>query len=104
MADEVAFLEEQLYVTEPEGITALLRGMMGRKGSNELMRESTIPQLFILGKHDGYIPLEKAEEMVAAHPQAKVAWLEQSGHMGFFEEPEACAQAIRNFMAAEAGE
>ena len=101
MADEVAFLEEQLYVTEPEGITALLRGMMGRKDSNELMRESTIPQLFILGKHDGYIPLEKAEEMVAAHPQAKVAWLEQSGHMGFFEEPEACAAAIRDFMKQE---
>ncbi len=101
MADEVAFLEEQLYVTEPEGITALLRGMMVRKDSNELMRESTIPQLFILGKHDGYIPLEKAEEMVAAHPQAKVAWLEQSGHMGFFEEPEACAAAIRDFMKQE---
>ena len=41
------------------------------------------------------------EEMVAAHPQAKVAWLEQSGHMGFFEEPEACAAAIRDFMKQE---
>ena len=98
MADEVAFLEEQIYVTEAEGVAALLRGMMERKDSNELLKQSTLPQLFILGKQDGYIPLERAEEMVAAHPQAQVAWLEQSGHMGFFEEPEACAAAIRDFM------
>ena len=61
------------------------------------MREA-IP--FILGKHDGYIPMEVAQAMVEAHPQAQVAWLEESGHLGFFEEPEACAAAIRNFMKA----
>ena len=100
MADEIAFLEEQVYVAEAEGVAALLRGMIGRKDSNELLRQSSVPQLFILGKHDGYIPMEVAQAMVEAHPQAQVAWLEESGHLGFFEEPEACAAAIRNFMKA----
>jgi pimeloyl-ACP methyl ester carboxylesterase len=104
MQDEIIFLEEQVLVTEAEGVVALLRGMKERKDSNELLQKATQPQLFILGKKDGYIPLERAEAMVAAHPQAKVAWLENSGHLGYFEEPEACAQAIRNFMAAEAQE
>ena len=36
--------------------------------------------------------------MVAAHPQAKVVWLENSGHLGYFEEPEACANAIKEFI------
>lgn len=98
MQDEIIFLEEQVLVTEPEGVVALLRGMKEREDSNELLRSSSLPQLFILGKKDSYIPLEKAEEIVAAHPQAKVVWLENSGHLGYFEEPEACATAIGEFM------
>lgn len=98
MKEEIVFLEEQALVAEPEGVVALLRGMKERKDSNELLRESTVPQLFILGKKDNYIPLAKAEEIVAGHPQATVAWLENSGHLGFFEEPEACAKAIADFV------
>ncbi len=98
MQEEIIFLEEQVLVTEPEGVVALLRGMKEREDSNELLQKSSVPQLFILGKKDSYIPLDKAEAMVAAHPQAKVVWLENSGHLGYFEEPEACAEAIRAFM------
>jgi pimeloyl-ACP methyl ester carboxylesterase len=72
--------------------------MMERKDQNEMLRKSTVKQLFILGKMDGYIPLDVAEGIVTAHPQAKVAWLEQSGHMGFIEEPEACAEALLEFV------
>ncbi len=100
MADEVLFLEEQAIVAESEGVVALLRGMKEREDSNEMLRNSSVPQLFILGKKDGYIPLEKAEAMVEAHPQAKVVWLENSGHLGYFEEPEVCAAAIAEFVAA----
>ena len=52
-------------------------------------------------QHDGYIPLEKAEALAAAHPQARVAWLEHSGHMGFLEEPEITARALLDFMGTE---
>ena len=101
MKDEIAFLEEQIYVTEPEGVTALLKGMKARVDSNELLQQSPVRQMFILGKKDNYIPMEKAEAMVAAHPQAEVVWLENSGHMGFFEEPEATAEAILKFVKNE---
>ncbi|MFR9248710.1 MAG: alpha/beta fold hydrolase [Alistipes shahii] len=46
-------------------------------------------------------PVEAAEKMVAEHPEAQVVWLENSGHMGFLEEPEAAAQAILGFVRAE---
>jgi pimeloyl-ACP methyl ester carboxylesterase len=36
--------------------------------------------------------------MVAAHPQAAVAWMENSGHMSFIEEPKACASALLYFV------
>lgn len=98
MREEVAFLEEQALVAEPEGVVALLRGMKERGDSNELLHTSAVPQLFILGKKDGYIPVERAEAMVEAHPQAQVVWLENSGHLGYLEEPERCAEAVANFV------
>lgn len=98
MKDYIADLTEQVHLTEEEGIVALLNGMIERKDQNEMLQKSAIRQLFILGKQDGYIPMEVAEAMVVRHPQAEVAWLEESGHMGFLEQPEACAEALLKFM------
>ncbi|MBQ1222182.1 MAG: alpha/beta hydrolase [Alistipes sp.] len=98
MKDYIADLTEQVHLTEEEGIVALLNGMIERKDQNEMLKKSAVRQLFILGKQDGYIPMEVAEAMVARHPQAEVAWLEESGHMGFLEQPEACAEALLKFM------
>lgn len=103
MKDAIEDLAEQVFVTEDEGIVALLNGMIARKDQNDMLRASKVPQLFILGRRDGYIPVETAERMAAAHPQARVAWLEHSGHMGFLEEPEATAQAILGFVRETGG-
>lgn len=99
MADAIEDLTEQVFVTEDEGIVALLNGMIARKDQNEMLRQTKVPVLFILGRKDNYIPLEVAEKMVADHPKAEVVWLEHSGHMGFLEEPEATAKALLDFVA-----
>lgn len=91
-------LVEQVHITEDEGIVALLNGMIQRVDQNEMLRKCGVKQLFILGKHDNYIPVEAAEEFIRLNPQAKVVWLENSGHMGFIEEPEACAEALKEFV------
>lgn len=61
MRDEIEDLTEQVFVTEDEGIVALLGGMIARRDQNEMLRTSKVPQLFILGRKDGYIPPEAAE-------------------------------------------
>ena len=93
-------LVEQVHITEDDGIVALLGGMIERKDQNEMRRNSSVRQLFILGKKDGYIPVEAAEEFIAKNPQAEVVWLEESGHMGFIEQPQECAQALIDFVLA----
>lgn len=98
MRDYIEDLTEQVFITEDEGIAALLNGMIARRDQNEMLRRSPVPQLFILGKKDNYIPPEAAEKIIAEHPQAKVVWLENSGHMGFLEEPETAARAILGFV------
>ncbi len=94
-------LVEMVHLTEDEGIVALLGGMIARKDQNEMLRNMPAPQLFILGRKDGYIVPEVAEAMVAAHPQAAVAWMENSGHMSFIEESEACASALLDFVLSK---
>ena len=97
-ADEIQDCAEIAYLNEDEGIIALLRGMGARPDRNEMLSKLNVPQMFIFGRHDDYIPQERAEAVAARHPQAEVVWLEQSGHMGFIEEPELCAEAIIKFI------
>ena len=96
--DEIEDLREIALLAEDEGIVALLGGMMERKDQNDMLRQLSVPQLFILGRNDEYITPAIAEAMVTAHPQAKVAWMETSGHMSFIEQPEACATALLDFV------
>ena len=98
LKDYIEDLVEQVHITEDDGIVALLGGMIARADQNEMLRASRVPQLFIFGRHDNYIPVETAERIAAANPQAQVVWLPESGHMGFIEEPERCAAAILGFV------
>ena len=98
LKDYIEDLVEHVHVTEDEGIVALLGGMIARVDQNAMLRASRVPQLFILGRHDNYIPVEAAERFVADNPQAQVVWLEASGHMGFIGEPERGAAAILGFV------
>ena len=96
--DYIEDLVEQVHITDDDGIVALLEGMIARKDQNDMLRESAVRQLFILGKLDNYISVEAAEAFIGKNPQAQVAWLENSGHMGFIEEPQACAEALLSFI------
>lgn len=98
LKDYIDDLTECVHITEDDGIVALLNGMIDRADQNQMLRDCPVKQLFIMGKLDGYIPLEAAEAIVGAHPQAAVHWLEESGHMGFIEQPQECAQALLKFV------
>ncbi len=98
MRDYIEDIRETVHITEDEGIIAILAGMMERKDYNDMLRALPAKQLFILGTSDDYIPMEVAQKVVAEHPQAQVAWMENSGHMSFLEEPQATATAILDFV------
>ena len=94
LQDYIEDISELILMTEDEGVIAILGGMIERQSRGDMLRESGIPHLFIFGRHDYYIPEEVAQKMIAEDPTARVVWLEHSGHMGFIEEPELCANAI----------
>lgn len=94
LQDYIEDIGELILMTEDEGVIAILGGMIARKSRGDMLRESNIPHMFIFGRHDYYIPEDVAQEMISQDPTARVVWLEHSGHMGFIEEPELCANAI----------
>lgn len=94
LADRIEDVEELIMITEDEGVMAILAGMIERKDRDEVLRKTTVPHMLIFGRYDHYIPNDIAEEHVRNHPEARIVWLEESGHMGFYEEPEKCAAAI----------
>jgi pimeloyl-ACP methyl ester carboxylesterase len=98
LKDRVEDMEELILITEDEGVIAILAGMIERKDRDEQLRKSAVKHQFIFGRHDYYIPNEVAEELERTHPEARTVWLDHSGHMGFIEEPEKCAEAIKTFI------
>lgn len=100
LKDHVEDMEELILITEDEGVIAILGGMIERKDRDEQLRNSPVRHMFIFGRHDFYIPNEVAEELERTHPEARTTWLSESGHMGFIEESEKCAQAIIDFILA----
>lgn len=98
-SEAIEDLAEQVMMTEDAAIVAILKGMSQRKDRNEDMRRLGIPQLMIFGLCDNFIPVAAAESMALAQPQARVAWLKNSGHMGFVEQPAESLEILKDFLA-----
>ena len=81
-----------------EGIVAVLKGMIQRKSREDIMSESKVPLLFILGKMDNYIPYDKTISNIVMPVNGKVITLQNSGHMGFLEETERSVEVISEFI------
>lgn len=88
-------LEQQVMLTEDEGILALLSGMMEREDGNTLIDKNS---MMVFGRCDEYMPVEYCESIAAKHPEATVLWLENSGHNGHLEEQSKFIEALTNFM------
>jgi pimeloyl-ACP methyl ester carboxylesterase len=77
-----------------QGIIAILNGMKVRRDRTERLQNDQLPLLLIGGMNDNYIAPEVFEKLIGLAPHARVVRLENSGHMGFVEEPERSAEAI----------
>ena len=81
----------------PDGVCALLLGMMDRPDRQILIKEFAKPMLFIFGGKDNYIPVDTAKNMAELNPLISLKWLDKSGHMGFIEEEDISIETICDF-------
>lgn len=97
LEEKVKRVQEIAYQNEDQGIVALLRGMKNRADLSSTLSDSSLRLLLIGGMKDNYIPSEVFEKLGAMAAHASVLRLQESGHMGFIEEPEICAKALLEF-------
>jgi pimeloyl-ACP methyl ester carboxylesterase len=98
MHDAIALIAANAMISDPEGIVACLKGMKARKDMNDFLAAFDKPLLMMFGKKDNYISEETARTLTEKFPKAQVATLENSGHAGFLEEPEAAARSLVKFI------
>ncbi len=79
------------------GVIGALQAMAEREDSMSLLSLFTFPLLLVHGDSDLLIPIERAREIKAALPSAKLVELPGAGHTPMMEFPEATADGLRFF-------
>ncbi|MFT4526469.1 MAG: pimeloyl-ACP methyl ester carboxylesterase [Bacteroidia bacterium] len=82
----------------PQGIIANARGMKERKDQSELLRNASVPVLFVHGNEDPVLPNELAQKQTQGCKHITTHFIDNVGHMGHLEAPEKCFNAISSFM------
>ncbi len=80
-----------------QGIIAALEGMKERTEREIILRFSTYPVLFIIGKQDPVIPHEVILEQAKLPRNATIQYLDNVAHMGFIEAKEETKEMVFMF-------
>lgn len=83
--------------TPQRSLLAYTLAMRDRPDRLPFLRAYKGDSLLIAGKHDSIIPLEMIEEQAAMNPNCTFCVLENSGHMGMFEDRTEAQRSIRSF-------
>jgi pimeloyl-ACP methyl ester carboxylesterase len=89
--------------TPDEGIKAVLQGMKMRPDRSQILLNSDIPVLVILGRQDNYIPFNEVKDKIKLNARGEIHVLDGSGHMGFIEEPLKSLELVTSFIKKSAG-
>jgi len=102
MGGAVKGMIEQYRNFNPNTLIACHQAMMQRPDRTHVLTSFTGPVLLIIGKYDTAIPYEQSLRQSHLPHISYIHILEQSGHMGMWEEKEKANAALRSFLA-EAG-
>lgn len=94
-------IEEQLATLHnflPLALVSYYDAMMQRPDRTKILRQTTVPVLFIMGKYDAAVPLEDSLKQCHLPEKSYIRTLQHSGHMGMLEEPVKCNSILEKFL------
>lgn len=83
------------------GKEAFLRqenAIIHRIDSRPYLKDIRVPTLVVAGRHDGIMPVELHEELARGIPGAKLAIVEDCGHMASMEKPREVIRLVREWV------
>jgi pimeloyl-ACP methyl ester carboxylesterase len=96
--DEISELKMLATELTVEGIIAANVGMASRSDKSTLIKNLNIPLMFIGGKNDSRIPLERMIQQIQMPKKSYSLLLENVGHMGFIEDTEVTLAFVIQFL------
>lgn len=85
----------------PGLFAAQIRALLDRPCAEPVLRALHCPTLVLCGREDGWSPLARHEEMAGMVAGARLAVIEDSGHMVTLERPEAVTAALERWLTSE---
>ncbi|SEF26420.1 Pimeloyl-ACP methyl ester carboxylesterase [Amycolatopsis pretoriensis] len=98
--DVVGNVREIIESQPPAGISWTALALRTRPDSLDLLRESGVPALVVVGEEDPITPLAAANEMVEALDGATLVVLPGAGHLTPLEDPAGVVEAILSWYPA----
>jgi len=92
------FVHDLMRKQKPAGYIGSLKAMAGRADTITALEDTPFPILLVHGDADALIPIERAREIQAAIPRAKLTILKGGGHMPMMESPRDVAEALEKFL------
>jgi pimeloyl-ACP methyl ester carboxylesterase len=97
LRSKIVLMKKIGTATPKESIVGGLAAMRDRPNKTEVLKKANYPVLFIFGKEDGAVPMDKALEQCHLPDNSMVYFLGQTGHMGMFERTYETRKAIEKF-------
>ena len=95
---EIEFALQIALHTPQRGIVSALEGMKERKDRSILLRHSSYPVWFVLGKKDNVLKQKDIEEQIGLTKTQNVLLLEKDGHMSFLENEKEFLSSLYSFI------
>ena len=92
--EQIALLHNFL----PEALVSYYEAMIQRPDRTKILRQTTVPVLFIMGKYDAAVPPEDSLQQSHLPEKSYIHILQHSGHMGMLEEPVTSNSILEKFL------
>lgn len=84
----------------PDGFAREAHTLLKRPDQASILGTIHCPAMVMTGSEDSLSPIERAREIAAAIPNAKLVVIEGAGHFPMLEQPEAVTAEMRRWLAA----
>lgn len=98
MPGEIDEFISSLHNFSPAALVSYYEAMMQRPDRTDVLKNSTIPVLFIMGEYDNAVPLKDGLEQCHLPEKSYIHILHKSGHMGMIEEAEESNRFLGEFL------
>lgn len=90
-----AYVRGLIATQHPAGLAGALKAMAERDDSISILSSFQFPVVLLHGQADELIPVQRAQEIKAAIPQATLTELPGVGHMPMMEDPQATVSTLK---------